>query len=141
MTEKSIPTTGPSVFLTLQARDAAGLIDHLTDVLGFVLTARYEDGDKIAHAELQRPDGHGGVMLGSHEKGSTWSREPGTAGGYIVVTEIEALYQHVLEKKADVVMPLGSTSYGSREFVVRDPEGNLWSVGTYVGEPLPAVAP
>ncbi|GAA1488482.1 VOC family protein [Brachybacterium sacelli] len=145
MTEHSAPSTqstdrNPTVFVTLQARDAAGLIGFLTDVLGFVLTARYDDGDRVAHAELVRPDGRGGVMLGSHTGDSTWSREPGSAGSYVVVSDIDALYQQVLEQQADVVMPLEGTPYGSREFAVRDPEGNLWSVGTYPGEPLPTAA-
>lgn len=142
MTEQSTqntPAPGPSLLLTLQARDAPGLIDFLTDVLGFVLTARYDDGDRVAHSELRRPDGRGGVMIGSHQEGSsTWSREPGSAGAYVVVTEIDALYQRALEKKADVIMPLDDTAYGSREFAVRDPEGNLWSLGTYAGEPIPS---
>ena len=28
-------------------------------------------------------------------------------------------------------MGLTDTDYGSRDFSVRDPEGNLWSFGTY----------
>jgi uncharacterized glyoxalase superfamily protein PhnB len=28
-------------------------------------------------------------------------------------------------------MELHDTDYGSREYMVRDPEGNLWSFGTY----------
>ena len=30
--------------------------------------------------------------------------------------------------------PPHGTGHGSREFGVRDPEGNLWSFGTYRGE-------
>jgi len=30
-------------------------------------------------------------------------------------------------------MELTDQSYGSREFTARDPEGNLWSFGTYAG--------
>jgi uncharacterized glyoxalase superfamily protein PhnB len=44
----------------------------------------------------------------------------------------------VLQHKADVIRPLADTDYGSREFTVRDPEGNLWSFGTYPGTPAPA---
>lgn len=132
MTEQST-SQNPTVHLALQARDAAGLIDFLTDVLGFVLTARYDDGETVAHAELRRPDGLGGVMLGTHREGNPWSREPGSAGAYVVVQDIDALYQQVLEKRAEVIMPLDDTPYGSREFAVRDPEGNLWSLGTYAG--------
>jgi uncharacterized glyoxalase superfamily protein PhnB len=32
---------------------------------------------------------------------------------------------------ADVVYPPRDTDYGSREFAVRDPEGRVWSVGSY----------
>ena len=32
-------------------------------------------------------------------------------------------------------MDLHETDYGSRDFAVRDPEGNRWSFGTYRGEP------
>lgn len=38
-----------------------------------------------------------------------------------------------MSRNADVVRPLAGTDYGAREFVVRDPEGNLWSFGDYVG--------
>ncbi len=30
---------------------------------------------------------------------------------------------------------LHNTDYGSRDFAIRDPEGNHWSFGTYRGEP------
>jgi uncharacterized glyoxalase superfamily protein PhnB len=32
---------------------------------------------------------------------------------------------------AQVERELADMDYGSREFSVRDPEGNLWSFGTY----------
>jgi uncharacterized glyoxalase superfamily protein PhnB len=32
---------------------------------------------------------------------------------------------------ANVVREPQDTDYGSREYSVRDPEGNLWSFGTY----------
>ena len=35
---------------------------------------------------------------------------------------------------AEVVRGLKDEDYGSRGFTVRDPEGNLWSFGTYAGE-------
>jgi len=31
-----------------------------------------------------------------------------------------------------------TTDYGSHGFTARDPEGNLWSFGTYRGEPRKA---
>ncbi|WP_407646997.1 VOC family protein [Actinacidiphila soli] len=38
---------------------------------------------------------------------------------------------------AEVVMPLTDQVYGSRDYTARDPEGNLWSFGTY----LPQIPP
>jgi uncharacterized glyoxalase superfamily protein PhnB len=34
-------------------------------------------------------------------------------------------------------MPLTDQDYGSRDYTARDPEGNLWSFGTY----LPRIPP
>jgi uncharacterized glyoxalase superfamily protein PhnB len=33
-----------------------------------------------------------------------------------------------------VLRGLDDSDYGSRGFTVRDPEGKIWSVGTYAGE-------
>jgi len=55
----------PTVWGALQARDATELIDFLVHTIGFVRTAVYADGDEVAHAQLDWPEG-GGVMLGSH---------------------------------------------------------------------------
>lgn len=131
-------TGGPTLFATFRARDATGLIDYLQDVLGFVLTARYDDGERVAHAELRRPDGRGGVMLGDVQEGAEWSPEPGGAGLYVVADDIDTLYERAVAKDAQVITPLADTPYGSREFAVRDPEGNMWSFGTYAGEQVPA---
>ncbi|MGZ4246571.1 MAG: VOC family protein [Solirubrobacteraceae bacterium] len=35
------------------------------------------------------------------------------------------------EAGATIVRELEETDYGSREYSARDPEGNLWSFGTY----------
>ncbi len=125
----------PTVWLTLQAHDAHKLIDYYVDTFGFVVTARHgDDGEIVRHAELRWPEGVGGIMLGSHKPGTDWCREPGTAGAYVVTAHPDGLYDRVVSRNADVVRPLADTDYGAREFVVRDPEGNLWSFGDYRGE-------
>jgi uncharacterized glyoxalase superfamily protein PhnB len=127
-----------TVWLTLQAHNAVKLIDYYVDTFGFVLATRYGNGDDVDHAQLNWPEGTGGIMLGSHKPGAEWSRQPGAAGGYIVTADPDALYQRVLRCKAEIVRPLAETDYGVYEFAVRDPEGNLWSFGDYRGESLPA---
>lgn len=128
-------TSNPTVWLTLRARNAAKLIDYYTDTFGFVLAVRYGDGDTVDHAQLNWPEGAGGVVLGSYRPDVDWCREPGTAGGYVVTGDLDRLYQRVLDHNADVIRPLADTDYGAREFAVRDPEGNLWGFGDYTGQP------
>jgi uncharacterized glyoxalase superfamily protein PhnB len=131
-------TSNPTVWLTLQANNATKLIDFYVDTFGFVVAARYGDGDRVDHAQLNWPEGSGGIMLGSHKPDAEWCREPGTAGGYVVTRDPDGLYQRVVSCGADIVRQLAKTDYGANEFAVRDPEGNLWSFGDYAGEPLPS---
>ena len=43
----------------------------------------------------------------------------------------DALHATVKAAGARIETELYDTPYGSREFACRDPEGNLWSFGTY----------
>ncbi len=123
----------PTVWGTFQARDARAMIDFLVG-LGFEATAVHGEGDRVDHAQLDWPEG-GGVMLGSHKPDADWSREPGTAGFYVVTADPHAAHDRAVAAGAEITRPPGDTDYGSTEFALRDPEGNLWSFGTYAGEP------
>ncbi|WP_369140151.1 VOC family protein [Modestobacter versicolor] len=126
----------PTVWPAFRARDARALIRFLVDAFGFEETAVYADGDLVAHAELSWPLG-GGVMLGSvrDDGAEGWHVAPGSTGCYVVTDEPDALFERAVAAGAEVLRPLEDTDHGSREFAVRDPEGNLWSFGTYRGEP------
>ncbi|MEU8265797.1 VOC family protein [Sphaerisporangium sp. NPDC049002] len=127
----------PQVWPTLRARDARTLIAFLVEAFGFEETVVYGEGDRVDHAQLDWPLG-GGIMLGSvREPGEDdpWSLSPGTFGAYVVTDDPDRLFAHATRAGAEVVHGLRETDYGSREFAVRDPEGNLWSFGTYRGEP------
>lgn len=130
------PAPPPTCWPTIQADDAPALIDFLTDTVGFVRSAVYADGDVVAHAQLSWPEG-GGVMLGSHDADREWTREPGTAGVYVVTDRIDEIWARVQAAGARVITPLREVDYGGREFGIADPEGNQWSFGTYRGEPVP----
>jgi uncharacterized glyoxalase superfamily protein PhnB len=129
--------SNPTLWLTLQAHDAQKLIDYYVETFGFVLAARYGEGREVDHAQLNWPEGEGGFMLGSHKPGTECEREPGTAGAYVVTADPAGLYGRIVGRGGDIVRPLAETSYGSNEFIVRDPEGNLWSFGDYRGAPCP----
>jgi uncharacterized glyoxalase superfamily protein PhnB len=129
-------TPPPQVWPSLRAADARALIRFLVDVFGFEETAVYGDGDRVEHAQLSWPAG-GGIMLGSADRGAddSWSLRPGSSGAYVVTDDVDAVYRRVVEAGAEITRPLQDTDYGNHEFAARDPEGNLWSFGTYRGEP------
>ena len=124
----------PTVWPTLQAHDALALIDFYVNTFGFRRTAVYEHDGLVAHAQLDWPAG-GGIMLGSYRPGAEWTREPGTLGAYVVTDDVDGVYERVQSAGATITRELAEQSYGGREFSVQDPEGNLWSFGSYRGEP------
>ena len=73
-------------------------------------------------------------MLGSTGNDNEFSqRKPGTTSTYVVTDGPDALFDRATAAGAEVVRDLRDEDYGSRGFTVRDPEGNLWSFGTYRG--------
>jgi uncharacterized glyoxalase superfamily protein PhnB len=132
----------PSIYPFLQYDDAPAAIAWLEKTFGFRCVMSHPDGKGgIAHAELQF--GHGMAMVGSRQtEGPFALRAPRQAGGtsqgvYLVTQEIDALYRRVQAAGAEIVMEIRDTEYGSRDFSVRDPEGHLWSFGTYAPELKP----
>jgi uncharacterized glyoxalase superfamily protein PhnB len=126
----------PQVWPTLRAADARALIRFLVDVVGFEETALYADGDVVHHAELAWPPGRG-VMLSTANDADDdpWPLVPGSFGAYVVVDDPDGLFERVRSAGAEITAGLHDTDYGSRDFTLRDPEGNRWSFGTYRGAP------
>ena len=60
-------------------------------------------------------------------------RPPGNDSVYVVCDDPDGLFERATGAGAQVVRGLRDEEYGSRGFTVRDPEGNLWSFGTYSG--------
>ncbi|MEV0709172.1 VOC family protein [Nocardia aurea] len=140
MTNPAESTTriAAAVWPCLAFRDARASADFLVDAFGFELTAIYAcEGDPsiVEHGELRWPLG-GGVMFGSVGKDDTpfGQREPGNDLVYIVCDNPDELFARATAAGAEVVRDMRDEDYGSRGFAVRDPEGNIWSFGTYSGE-------
>jgi len=127
-------TPAPQVWPTLRARDARALISFLVEGFGFEETVVYGDGDTVGHAELSWPPG-GGVMLGSARDVGDDEWPPGHSSAYAVTDEPDAVFARAVARGAVVLTEPHDTDYGSREFSVRDPEGNRWSFGSYRGAP------
>lgn len=76
------------------------------------------------------------VALGSSKDDELAMKTPRALGGvnqgiYVYVEDIDAHFERAKAAGAEVVRGLEETDYGSREYTVRDPEGNLWAFGTY----------
>jgi uncharacterized glyoxalase superfamily protein PhnB len=116
------------VYPGLRYRDARAAIDWLCTAFGFERHAVYEDAGEIVHAELRH--GASVVMLGP-SRDDAFGARVGQGWAYVVLGDPDAHYARAVDAGAEVVMELTDTSYGSRDYSARDPEGNLWSFGTY----------
>ncbi|MNT65650.1 Glyoxalase-like domain protein [compost metagenome] len=64
-------------------------------------------------------------------------RQPDETGGlgtqsiYLVVTDVDAVHARAVAAGAVIVLALKDEDYGGRGFTCRDPEGHLWSIGSY----------
>lgn len=122
------------VWPSLVARHARALIDFYVEAFGFTISALYGEGEHVDHCELLWPLG-GGVMLGDDapDGNDDPTRQPGGFGVYVVTDNPDALHDRAIASGATLLRALNDTDYGSREFAVRDPEGNRWTFGTYRG--------
>jgi uncharacterized glyoxalase superfamily protein PhnB len=127
-----------NVWPAINYTDAPAAIDFLKKAFGFEqwLVVNGSTDRDIEHAELAWPGG-GGVMLGSaSDRNEFASRPVGVVSIYCTTDEPDALFDRATGAGAKVVRGLEDTDYGSRGFTVSDPEGNLWSFGTYRGTPM-----
>lgn len=124
-----------SVYPGLKFRDAHAAIDWLGQAFGAeVLTLVPGEGGRVEHAEVRIGDGI--VMLGSagDPGGEGIDRPAGVGCVYLVASpeRVDADFARAAAAPgAEVVRAVADTDYGSRDYIVRDPEGNLWCVGTY----------
>ncbi len=134
------PAEPKNVWPCVNYVDARAAIRFLTEAFGFVetLSVPGDSEDVVVHAELRWPEG-GGVMLGTANRpDSEFSQLPtSSASLYVVTDDPHAVYASATKAGAKVVSEMRDEDYGSTGFSVADPEGNLWSFGTYRGEPLP----
>ncbi|WP_338770973.1 VOC family protein [Massilia sp. METH4] len=138
-TRNTIPKhTRATIMPCLRYRDAPAAIEWLCSTLGFeaTLVVRNEDGT-VAHAQLSY--GNGMIMLGSifDTDYGRLLKQPSETGGcvtqgsYLVVNDADRVHERVMDAGGEVVLPLQDEDYGGRGFTCRDPEGHVWSIGTY----------
>jgi len=119
-----------SIYVCLRYRDCPAAIDFLCNAFGFERVVVYEDDGVVHHAELKLADSM--VMVGSErEDDEVHGRRAGLGWSYIGIPGTDELFERAKAAGADVIREPFDTDYGSRDFTVRDPEGNTWMVGTY----------
>jgi uncharacterized glyoxalase superfamily protein PhnB len=137
-------STGPAntrvtIIPALHYRDAPAAIEFLCAAFGFErhLVVPGENGT-IVHAQLRF--GNGMIMLGSarddDEFGALLSLPDQVAGKvtqtiYVVVADADAHFARAQAADAAIVTAVADQSYGGRLYTCRDPEGHIWSFGTY----------
>lgn len=117
--------------------DCTAAVEFLTDVFGFTPGNIYRDeAGNVVHAELSF--GHGAIMIGpvADTAFGKFMRQPKEAGGitasfFVVVNDPDAHFARSQAAGFEILLPLRDESYGSREYSVRDPEGHIWTFGTY----------
>lgn len=131
-------TNTTNIWPTLIYRDALAAIQFLETAFGFttsMVVPNDTDTSVVEHAQLSWPEG-GGIMLGSAARPeNAFSMRPtGAAAVYVVTARPDAIHDQAIAAGAKVFAPLKDEDYGSRGFSVTDPDGNIWSFGTYQGE-------
>jgi uncharacterized glyoxalase superfamily protein PhnB len=108
--------------------DARAAIAFLQEAFGFTEHAVYEEDGVVHHAELKLGEAY--IMLGERRSGN--QDFPGEATTtYVVIEDADAGFARAVAAGAEVVREVADTDYGSRDFAVKDPAGNVWSFGTY----------
>src|SRR5579875_3181708 len=117
------------LYSSLRYTDAKAALRWLQDAFGFEPVAVYEDDrGGVAHAQMRW--GSDLIMLGSAREDHYGDRV-GQGWVYASCEDPDALFARATAAGAEVTMGLTDQEYGSRDFAVRDPEGNRWNFGTY----------
>ena len=130
--------TTATIIPALRYRDARAAIDWLCDAFGFERQLVVPgEGQSIAHAQLGF--GNGMIMLGSarDDEFGRLVKTPAELGGagtqsaYVIVEDADAHYARATGAGAEIVIEIKDEDYGGRGYSCRDPEGHVWTFGTY----------
>ena len=133
MTTDTNDTTdaAPTITVAITCDDARSLIRWMVDLLEFQVAELHEGPDgSVVHCRLSWRTGN--VFVSDRNPG------PWSATGPAVIclaaesdAEIDRLWAKAQAAGADVIAELHDADYGSHQFGLRDPGGNLWTIGTY----------
>ena len=136
------PSTRPvgQIWAAMPYADAPAGIRFLTEVLGFeeqIVVPNDDDPTIIEHSQLRWPEG--GILQAStaNRPGNPYSQRPiGSESLYVVTADPDAVWERCRAAGVEVVDGPSRPDYApdTMVFSIRDPEGNIFSFGSYAGE-------
>jgi uncharacterized glyoxalase superfamily protein PhnB len=120
-----------TIYPVLRYEDAHAAMDFLEAAFGGRREQVHENDDgAIVHAELRLAGEL--VLISSTGAGNpVFDQGAGRSVVYVALDDVDALHERAREAGAEILMAPTDQDYGSRDFAARDPEGNIWSFGTY----------
>jgi uncharacterized glyoxalase superfamily protein PhnB len=131
----------PAIIPCLRYRNAPAAIEFLCNAFGFERRAVYADEADpsiVHHAQLTD---RGLMIMLASVTDSDWAAKAGMrtvaeAGGntqapYIVIDDVDGHAERARAAGAGIVTEPEDQDYGGRVYSARDPEGNIWSFGSY----------
>ncbi|MGC1783835.1 MAG: VOC family protein [Acidobacteriaceae bacterium] len=131
--------SGPSIIPHVWYPEPKAAVAFLERAFDFRPQFQEPDGNGGVHSDMRAElkIGRGLILVGSANAPRFMFRTPREAGGvntgavYTATRDIDALYRRAKDAGAQMVRDLADTDYGSRDFAACDPDGYLWSFGTY----------
>lgn len=128
----------PSIIPVLRYDDASKAVKWLCDIFGFTEHSVFRDEKgNVGHAELRL--GKSFIMLGpnSPTEFGKFIKQPREVGNietqicFLSIENIEPFFENCKKLNVEILMPLTKQHYGASDFVCRDFEGHIWSIGDY----------
>ena len=119
--------------------DVNAAVSFLKKAFGFKKHSIYKDDNgKIFHAQLVL--GKALIMVNLFNHGTAFGKMlnlPKNLDGYntqtpyFIINNVDEHYQNAKANGAEIVMDIKDEDYGGRGYSCKDPEGNIWSFGSY----------
>jgi len=134
----SRPLPAPTLLPLMRYRDLAAALEWLQEAFGFERQVAVSDSDgAVIYAQMTY--GTSMLMLGAVRDTDldNLMRQPDEVGGietqscYVVIEDADAHHARAVAAGAEVLLGLKSDGLGRRGYSCRDPQGHIWSFGTY----------
>ena len=124
----------------LTVRDVRRAANFYTSVFGFKVRGIMDGPQGPLHAELRLRDT---TLMLSPESRQQQSFSANTLGNtpatlYILVEDVDDVFNRCVAAGAMVLMPVGDMFWGDRAATIADLDGNKWMIATHKAEPTEA---